>query len=291
MSIFNKNKNLENNENENKNKNIKPKRNFFKALLVALGLSAGVATLTTGCGDEKQAIEQENKDANNFRNDIKVSKEEQEKAAEEAKKKEEEEQQRKAAAEEQKREETQKKYDDVISAANEAYEEKTGYDTDNIDISYIYQENANQAYSYLWEYTDNDGKKVFVHNNYFTENDANQYGLDSVESDDYGNFPNKTVVAIDRTHHEIMYGAYEENDEYGDFVTLRYRGQSGESVNPGGNDPRNCIKISEIYSKYNNAEVDKEEFSKDLFNAVVSRNTGELVIDDEKDTEDDIDRE
>ena len=59
MSIFNKNKNLENNENENKN--IKPKRNFFKALLVALGLSAGVATLTTGCGEEKQkqAIEQE----------------------------------------------------------------------------------------------------------------------------------------------------------------------------------------------------------------------------------------
>ena len=273
MSIFNKNKNLENKENENKN--IKPKRNFFKALLVALGLSAGVATLTTGCGEEKQkqAIEQEKESdssKDNFREEIKVSKDELDEKIKETEKKAKE------------KAEKEKKYEGILKAANKVYEEKTGYDTDNVEISYIYQENAGQSYSYLWDYTDDDGKKVYVHNNYLDGDEASNYGLDSVEPYDEDGFPDETVVAIDKTHHEIMYGAYKDNDEYGDFIVSRYNGQSGESVNPGGDNPRNSIKISDIRNEYDYNDVDKDQFSKDLFDAIVEEKTKEQDLENER---------
>ena len=79
-----------------------------------------------------------------------------------------------------------------------------------------------------------------------------------------------------------MYGAYKDNDEYGDFIVSRYNGQSGESVNPGGDNPRNSIKISDIRNEYDYNDVDKDQFSKDLFDAIVEEKTKEQDLENER---------
>lgn len=266
MSIFNRNKEEKNNEKENKS--TKPKVNFFRKLLVALGLSAGVATLTTGCAQPKDTntVKQESQINNesNFRNDIKVSSE--------ALKN----QQNVIDVQKQQEEAKEQEYENILQAGIDAYNQKFGKNVIASSIDYIYDSNAKQNNVYLWEYNNNNGEKVYVENNTISDvTTAGYYGLSVAEE-----IPDETVIAIDKTHHEVMYGMALDGDEMHDFVVSVYNGQSGQSINPGGTDtPQSSLTSADIYQTYGNSTIGQDEFKKELFEAVKYKNSKEISKD------------